>query len=89
MLKQEYVQKLIESCDKLQQKTIYSPGCAHSSCRVFDHCMRQFDSKCPPNYIDYAVYFNAPIMASGFARIHRNGTMEMWTNKTSGWVSEL
>lgn len=74
------VATLIELCDKLQQVTIGTRGYMHSSCRCFDACMRAFDTdRLPAEAITFRVYFNVPVMKKGFARIHNDGTMQMWT----------
>lgn len=71
------IQTLIDSCDKIEQRTIYHDGCAHKSYKLFDACMRAFDSKLPPNWIEFLIFLNAPIMKPGIARIYRDGHMEM------------
>lgn len=72
------IDRLIESCDLLQHRTILAEGCMHSSVRCFDACMRAFDREVlPAEAITFKVYFNAPIMAYGEATIYRDGRMEM------------
>ena len=71
---------LIDSCDALQRRTIYRPGCMHLSYRAFDACMRAFDCKAlPAEAVTFKVYFNVPVMQEGEATIHRDGRMEMRT----------
>lgn len=71
---------LIDTCDKLQARTAPVRGYMHSSCRCFDACMRAFDnSRLPAEAITFRVYFTDPVNKAGFARIHNDGTMQMWT----------
>lgn len=73
--------KVIESCDWIQQKTISASGYAHSSCRVFDACMRAFDGKPNAEAVTFRVYFNSPVMKAGEVTIHRDGSRESRTTK--------
>ena len=74
------IEKLIESCDKLQQRTIFARGYMHNSARCFDACMRAFDNKAlPANAITFKIFFNVPVMKPGEATIYRDGRMEMRT----------
>lgn len=75
------IQNLIDSCDKLQQRTISAKGFMHSSSKCFDVCMRLFDCEFPAHDVTFNVYFNVPVMKAGFAKIYRDGHMEMWTSK--------
>ena len=68
---------LLDACAQLQRKTIWHDGCMHSSAKCFDACMRAFDRKVlPAQAITFAVYFNTPILAPGFARITRDGNIQ-------------
>ena len=77
MMTNNSIDTLLESCDALQRRTIYSPGCLHLSYKAFDACMRAFDCKLPANWIEFRVFFNVPVMKPGIARFYRNGRMEM------------
>lgn len=70
---------IIEACDWVQQKTICEEGYAHSSCRIFDACMRAFDGRPSVEALTFRVYFNAPVMKAGEVTIHRDGHMEIRT----------
>lgn len=71
------IDKLLDNCQLLQNRTVYAEGCMHSSVRCFDACMRAFDSKLPAEAVTFRIFFNVPIMAYGEATIHRDGRMEM------------
>lgn len=71
------IDKLLDNCQLLQNRTTYAEGCMHSSVRCFDACMRAFDSKPSAEAVTFRIYLNAPIMAYGEATIHRDGRMEM------------
>lgn len=73
------IDKLLESCDLLQNRTIYAKGYMHSSAKCFNACMRAFDNKAPANWVEFRVYFNAPVLKPGFAKIYNDGRMEMRT----------
>lgn len=74
------IDKLIESCDTLERRTIYAEGCMHTSSRCFDTCMRAFDNKAlPANSITFKVFINAPVMKYGEATVYRDGRLEMRT----------
>ncbi len=73
----EAIDKLLESCDELQRRTIWKEGCMHNGARCFDACMRVFDCETPANWIEFDVFFNAPMMLAGRARIYSDGHMEM------------
>ena len=71
---------LIDSCDKLQERTVPAHGFMHSSCRCFNACMRAFDAKgLAPVALTFRVCFAEPVSQVGFARIHSDGTMQRWT----------
>ena len=71
------IDKLLDNCQLLQNRTIYAEGCMHSSTRCFDACMRAFDAKVPAQSITFKIYFNAPILAESEATFYRAGRMEM------------
>ena len=74
------INKLIESCETLQRRTLPEKGYMHSSVRCFDACMRAFDnSRLPAEAITFRIFFNYPVLREGRATIHRDGTMEMRT----------
>ena len=77
------IDNLLNSCERLQRYTLPGEGLMHSSVKCFNACMRAFDRKgLTPESITFRVYFNAPVNAYGYAKIHRDGTMEMWTAET-------
>lgn len=78
-MKEINIEKLIESCDKLQDRTIAKEGCMSSSVRCFDACMRSFDTTPPANNITFKIFLNAPVLKPGEATIYRDGRMEMRT----------
>jgi len=75
------IDRLFESCRLLEQKTIYKEGYMHVRHRCFDACMRAFSGQPSAESITFRVFFNAPIMKEGFATIHRNGDMELYTKE--------
>lgn len=77
----EAIDKLIKSCDTLQRRTTPAgPEYMASSVRCFDACMRAFDRQdSAVESITFRVYMNAPVSKPGFAKIHRDGRMEMCT----------
>lgn len=77
------IDNLLNSCERLQRYTLPGEGLMHSSVKCFNACMRAFDRKgLTPESITFRVYFKAPVNAYGFAAIHRDGTMGMWTAET-------
>ena len=73
------IDRLIDSCVKLQRRTAPEPGYMHSSCRCFDACMRAFDCRVPAEAITFSIFLNAPVLKPGEATIYRDGHMEMKT----------
>ena len=70
------ISRLIETCDQIQRATIYAgKEYIHASSRIFDACMRVFDTKPAANFITFNVYWNAPFMKPGTVTIHRDGTI--------------
>lgn len=75
------IENLLKSCDCLARRTVYAgKDYMYSSARCFDACMRAFDRKDgAAESITFRIWLNAPVNMEGRARIHRDGTMEMWT----------
>lgn len=75
----EAIDKLIKSCDELQRRTTPAgPEYMASSTRCFDACMRAFEGSAV-EAITFRIYLNAPVSKPGFAKIYRDGRMEMCT----------
>lgn len=70
---------VIKASETLYGRIIKIEGTKHGAARIFNQCMRAFDRQLGAEAITFSVYLNAPIMAAGFATIHKDGRLEMRT----------
>ena len=78
MTKSVNVSALLDSCNKLDQRTYYVAGCLRYSKDYFEACMQAFNSP-SVEAVSYSIFFDAPVWKYGEASLYRDGHMTMHT----------
>ena len=75
------IDNILKSSSILAHRITSIEGTKHGASWIFNQCMRAFDAKLPAEAITFKVFFNAPVMKSGFATIHKDGSMNLSTKE--------